>query len=173
MSLTDKIKKQFQITKKPEDWDLEFDICMKCGRRLEDKKYSTWKKHQDNAHKQTIKEKRKMFIAKHPILTVIGAMVLFMVALPFISPTIDNAAYELNKIIDPNTQVLNSDQLIACEKQMLTFKQNVYKEKDFSNNDLQTLKDLTTNCNMKMYVSQVGPSLFKDNMYDTSTNPTK
>lgn len=166
MSLIDKIKSQLKTSPKPKDYQLEFDICMKCGRRMEDRMYSTWKKHMDLAHPLTKKEKRKLLFSKHPVLLTTVLLVLIVVLLQTdplgIGSTLEMTSYTLSKQMDPNLDMLSPEELDKCGEQMLSFKQDLYVAKTFTSDDIETLNHLTKDCYMRLLVWQNGPNVFDD-----------
>jgi hypothetical protein len=166
------IKKQFTLTKIPKDHELEYDICMKCGRRLTDKKYSTWKEHQDKIHPLTLKEKRKAFFAKHPIISMLAIMIgaMILVVNPAFTDSINQFGYNVHIWTNDKKPMLDAAQIKACDTQVLKFKQDLYNEKAFSANDAGRMNDLMNTCYVYFGDSQFGPTLFDNKNFDTSNN---
>lgn len=164
------IKKQFTLTKIPKDHELEYDICMKCGRRLGDKKYSTWKEHQDRVHPLTLKEKRNASFARHQIISMLIIMIGVIVLLTnniFTDP-INQLGYDIHAWTHGQTPMLDATQIKACIAQVIKFKEDLYNEKTFSANDAGRMNDLMNTCYVYFGASQFGPTLFDNKIFDSS-----
>jgi len=130
-SLYTKFLNQFKKTPIDPNEELEFDICMKCGARLVDKKRSTWKKHQDEIHP----EKRKQIIIKYLTKYVVGLAIGFVFLIIVIVVTLSPGS------------TLPQD----CSERT-TILENKWKESGVSTEDISELEYLTTNCGINMYV---------------------
>src|SRR3990172_2427358 len=96
----EKLKNKFKQTV-PADYELKFDICMKCGRRLQDKKYSTLKAHQEQNHKIPRKKKLREILFKYPIFTIFLSVSLVAVGLTLADATIDPLLAPLLRTVYP------------------------------------------------------------------------
>lgn len=164
MSLKDKIKNQLRSTSRPKDYPLEFDICMKCGRRMSDNMYSTWKEHCEKVHPLSKNEKRKLLFSKHPVLitTVILFGIVILLQSNPLQAFIESNTYILSKQMDPNVDILSPEELNACGDEIFKFKQELYATKAFTVNDINTLNHLTKDCNLRLLVWDTGPNVFDD-----------
>jgi len=159
-SLLDKIKAQFKTTI-PEDYDLEFDICMKCGRRLGDKKYSTLKKHQKDSHQIERKLKAREIFFKYPltslvIIALLVAIFLIIVPIGFVIDQILLAlGFEVKEKIDVE----------KCTNELILFKQDLYESKSFGNEHVGEFDRLLKECNVNMLVFTTDDPLFEQDIY--------
>lgn len=140
-----KITDQFKTTV-PEDFELEFDICMKCGRRLEDKKYSTLKKHQAKVHPVVRKHKLKEIFYKYPATSLIILMVsLVLFATTFgdflIEPLFIALGLTMPEQIDPE----------QCETDVRALKEQIYSSKGFTLEHTEEFNRLINECNVNFF----------------------
>ena len=168
MSFIDKIKKQFTTTV-PNDYELEFDICMKCGRRMPDKKYSTLKQHQKIAHMQTRKEKFNEFAYKHMMLVVFGAMFLaVLLVVPLLSyfePFLDRLNYYINTEIE-HDKAIEPNALEICGDRVFKLEQDIHEQHEFGMNHVDEMNDLIKNCNLRLLSYQYGDNIIDNEGYD-------
>lgn len=134
----------------PDDYDLEFDICMKCGRRLEDRRYSTLMKHQQISHPV---KKEKLIIElfyKHPIIFMVGAILLIGITLMSIPQ------YSVYPVMDyllgvKNPVTLTDKQWATCDNETMKIKKQIYKDNGLTVNDIPVMNNLINNCNLNFY----------------------
>ena len=151
----EKLKNQFKQTV-PADYELEFDICMKCGRRLQDKKYSTLKEHQEQNHKIPRKKKLREILFKYPVFTIVLTVSLVAIGLTIADSTIDAFLNPLLRIAYP--ELINIEK---CQEDILTLKQQLYRDGSFNNNHVEEFNRLLNECNLNFYGVVRDPPIFE------------
>lgn len=140
-----------------------FDVCMKCGVRLPDKKLATLKEHQKNEHPMTAKEKRSAFVYKHLLPLIFGFMIISMVfafALP------DTIYDPVGKALDffSGDEVSDID-INACTDRTIELKTRMYEQGEFRSSDANDFNYLLENCNASFWSYRYGDTLFETDYY--------
>ncbi len=156
----EKLKATFRPTEVSQSDETLFDICMKCGKRLPDRKLATLKAHQKSMHPMSNKEKRSMFMYKHMILLLfsfMGAVFLIMVLVP--------DAFELPfELMFGITETTTID-VEMCTDRTLELKQRLYVQGEFTSNDATDLNYLMQECNASFWSYKFGGTIFESEMY--------
>ncbi len=156
-SIFEKIKKQFTVTI-PEDYELEFDFCMKCGRKLGDKKYSTLKKHQIESHKLNKKKKLREFIFKHILISIVCIM-LIGVGLIHLSNLV------LDYIFPDPEMKLTTEEYDLCLGETLELKYWLKESGSFNIEHTDEFNRLMIDCNVDFFTQSRTPPIFEDEGY--------
>lgn len=133
---------------------------MKCGRRLPDKKLTTLKEHQKNAHPMTSKEKRSQFLYKHMILLLMTTMVT-LVAISVALPDSFELPFDLLFGAGEETTI----DVEVCTDRTLMLKQKLYLQGEFTSNDADDLNYLMQECNATFWSYKFGGTIFESEMY--------
>lgn len=157
----EKFKNNFRPTEVSESDETLFDICMKCGKRLPDRKLTTLKAHQKIAHPLTNKEKRSTFMYKHMILLLFS----FMITIVTISVLIPDAFEIPFDFMFGITEQESAIDVEACTDRTLELKQRLYVQGEFTSSDAVDLNYLMQECNATFWSYKFGGTIFEQTMY--------
>lgn len=160
-SIFEKIKKQFNTTI-PDDYDLEFDFCMKCGRRLPDKKASSLRRHQKAMHKLPKKKKLKEFLYKHILVSLILIMLIGVGVLHLIAPVVD---FVFDYLIPEKARRLTDAQADLCLEDTLELKYKLQETGSFTIEHSDEFNRLMNECNVDFFIQTRTPPVFEDQDY--------
>lgn len=159
--LIKKIKDQFKTTV-PEDYDLEFDICMKCGRRLEDKKYSTLKKHQEKSHPIVRKHKLKELFFKYPVTSVVILLVSAVVLFGYVlDPILEFILIQIGVTIPEQIDV------VKCSEDVRAMKEQIYSSQGFTSEHTDEFNRLIKECNVNFFAVTREAPITEQQEYNT------
>lgn len=157
----EKFKSNFKPTEISESDETLFDICMKCGKRLPDRKLTTLKAHQKIAHPLTNKEKRSTFLYKHMILLLFS----FMIAIISFSVLVDDAFLVPFEWLFGITESETLIDVEKCTDRTLMLKQKLYVQGEFTSSDAVDLNYLMQECNATFWSYKHGGTIFESDMY--------
>jgi len=161
--LIKKIKDQFKTTV-PEDYELEFDICMKCGRRLEDKKLSTLRKHQEKNHPIVRKHKLKEIFFKYPVTSVVVLMVSAVIFFGYVlDPVLESVLIQLGVTMPEQIDT------VKCSDDVRALKEQIYSSKGFTSEHTDEFNRLLTECNVNFFAVTREVPIYEQENY----NPDK
>ena len=155
-----KLKANFRPTEVTESDETLFDICMKCGKRLPDRKLTTLKAHQKIAHPMTNKEKRSTFMYKHMIFLLFS----FMTTIVLISVLVPDAFEFPFELIFGVAETTSID-VESCTDKTLILKQRLFVQGEFTSNDAVDLNYLMQECNASFWSYKFGGTIFDAEMY--------
>lgn len=156
-SILEKIKKQFTTTI-PDDYELEFDFCMKCGERLGDKMYSTLKKHQIKSHQLTKKKKAREFFYKHILISIIIIMLIGVGVIHLATTLID--------ILLPDAaRFLTKEEYTACLEQTMELNYWLYETGSFGGEHIEEFNRLLNDCHVDFFAQSRLPTIFENDNY--------
>jgi len=158
----EKLKDTFRPTKISHEEETMFDVCMKCGVRLPDKKLLTLKEHQRTEHPMTSKDKRSAFMYKH-LLPVMIAIMFSAVAVFMILP-------ETGFVFDPFGTILgvadpSEIDIVICTDRTIELKTRMYEQGEFRSSDADDFNYLLENCNASFWSYKYGDTLFETDYY--------
>jgi len=133
--------------------ETEFDICMKCGRRMPDRKLSTLREHQENAHPMSSKEKRSAFVYKHMLISLLGLVVVVVAGLSIIP----------DFFIDEETESIIDVEV--CTEKTIALKTKIWQQGEFLPSNAEDLNYLMLNCNASFWSYKHGGTIFDSDYY--------
>ena len=148
-----RFKSNFKPTEISNQEETMFDLCMKCGRRLPDRKLSTLKEHQDKAHPLTKKDKRTAFVFKHMSIVLIGMVFLLTSIIWFASEIV------FEESLPP---VINVE---VCVDRTIALKSLLYETKEFRSEHVAELNYLMNECNASFWSYKYGTTIFESDYY--------
>lgn len=154
----EKIKSTFKPTEISQSDEALFDICMKCGRRLPDRKLATLKAHQKSMHPITNKEKRSTFMYKHMVLLLFS----FMIVTGSIIVLVPDAFEIPFDLFVSDEATINVE---ACTDRTLLLKQKLFVQGEFTSNDAVDMNYLMQECNASFWSYKYGGTIFESDMY--------
>lgn len=138
-----------------------FDVCMKCGIRLPDKKLTTLREHQNTAHPLSAKEKRSAFMYKH-MLPVLLSFMAIVIVVTMIMPSFGLDPFDLifEQIDEPTTIDVE-----ICTDRTIGLKTRMYEQGMFLSSDADDFNYLLENCNASFWSYKYGETLFETDYY--------
>jgi len=138
-----------------------FDVCMKCGVRLPDKKLTTLKEHQNTVHPLTAKEKRSAFMYKH-MLPVLLSFMAVMIVVTMVMPSFGFDPFDLIlESIDEPTDI----DVGICTDRTIALKTRMYEQGAFLSSDADDFDYLLQNCKASFWSYKYGDTLFESDYY--------
>lgn len=156
-SFIERIKDQFRPTPISQADDTLFDVCMKCGVRLPDKKLTTLREHQRTEHPLTAKEKRTEFVFKHMLPVLIGIVVILSAG----AWALGELEFDPFGLVGDKTTIDVDD----CRDRTLALKSRMYEQKEFRSTDADDFNYLLENCNASFWSYRQGETLFETDYY--------
>lgn len=167
MSIKDKLSRSIS-----DDQELEFDICMKCGRRMPDRKYGTLRRHQNEFHPKNNKDKAFMFFNKHPMFSILSIMVIAITVL-LVMPSDMFSTFIINILnpiilgLKPDTIILSESSYKTCSEEVTNLDKSIYKNNGLTISDIGQVNHLIKDCNLFLENSQYGPPITSSKIYST------
>lgn len=161
----ERLKDNFRPTQISNADETLFDVCMKCGVRLPDKKLSTLREHQKKEHPLTAKEKRSAFMFKH-MLPVVFSIMITVIIVTMVIPDygIDPVGTIMTGmgLIDEEQTTINVE---TCTVKTIELKARLYEQQKFLSSDAEDFNYLLENCNASFWSYKYGETLFETDYY--------
>lgn len=157
----EKLKDNFRPTPISNADEALFDVCMKCGIRLPDKKLTTLREHQKTAHPLSKKEKRSAFMYKHMLPVLLGFTVI-VIGGTMVMPVLGFDPFDLvMEQVDEESTI----DVEVCTERTIGLKTRMYEQGAFTTADADDFHYLLENCNASFWSYKYGETLFETDYY--------